>query len=88
MSKRALIASSGDTVSVVAIDDFVNIRKFVKDDPDITYYAIDPIYLAPTPKQVKGLSPADLKRRFDYNISKGRFLKFNGSSFVFMVPTV
>lgn len=88
MSKRALITSSGDTVSVVAIDDFVNIRKFVKDDPDITYYAIDPIYLAPTPKQVKGLSPADLKRRFDYNISKGRFLKFNGLSFVFMVPTV
>jgi len=88
MSKRALIASSGDTLRVVAIDDFVNIRKFVKDDPNITYYAIDPIHLARTPKQVKGLSPAELKRRFDYNMSKGRFLKFNGSSFVFMVPTI
>lgn len=88
MSKRALIASSGDTLRVVAVDDFVNIRKFVKPDPSITYYAIDPIHLARTPKQVKELSPADLKCRFDYNMLKGRFLKFNGSSFVFMSPAV
>ena len=67
MSKRALSASSGDTLRVVAID---------------------PIHLARTPKQVKGLSPDELKRRFDYNMSKGRFLKFNGSSFVFMTSTI
>ena len=86
MSKRVLLSKSNGIIRVVAISDFANMRSFIRNEPNVEYFSIDPIHLARTPKLVKEMSPKALKQAFEYNLAKGRFLRFNGHGFTFIIP--